>query len=194
MELLKRKKILTLTGNIYFTADTHFNHANIIRFCNRPFDDVLEMNEIIIQKWNEKIKPNSIVYHLGDFAFGEAGYIKDSLNGKITLIKGSHEKSAYACRNKFEQITPLLEIDINNTTIVLCHYSMRTWHKSHYNSWHLYGHSHGKLEGWGKSFDVGVDSWNFTPLSYEEIREEMKNRPDNFNLLKEAYLLYPMMR
>ena len=103
---------------------------------------------------------------------------------EVTLIKGSHEKSAYLCRNKFEQIVSLFEINIDNNTIVLCHYSMRTWNKSHYNTWHLYGHSHGMLEGWGKSFDVGVDCWNFTPLSYEEIKKEMEKRPDNFNLIK----------
>ena len=171
---------------IYFTADTHFNHSNIIKFCNRPFENALEMNEAMIENWNKRVPSNGLVYHLGDFAFGDAGQIRDKLNGRIVLIKGSHEKSAYLVRKKFEQITPLLEIDIDGNTIVLCHYSMRTWHKSHFNSWHLFGHSHGRLEGFGKSFDVGVDAWNFMPLSYEEVRDKMKDRPDNFNLVRKG--------
>jgi len=171
--------------SIFFTSDTHFNHANIIRFCNRPFSDVLQMNETIIENWNKVVKPEDKVYHLGDFGFGEVGYIIDRLNGKITLIRGSHEKSAFLYKSKFELIVPLLEFEIDNNTIVLCHYAMRVWRKSHYNSWHLYGHSHGMLKGQGKSFDVGVDCWNFQPISYEKVESVMKGLPDNFNLIKE---------
>jgi hypothetical protein len=70
------------------------------------------------------------------------------------------------------------------TPITLCHWCMRVWPKSHYNSWHLYGHSHGKLPSEGKSHDVGVDNNNFYPLSLIEITKIMKYKPDNFNLVK----------
>ena len=89
--------------NYFFIADTHFNHANIIKFCNRPFNDVLEMNEVMIDNWNKTVKWNDKVYHVGDFAFGEAKHIIDRLNGKITLILGSHEHSVMVYRKMFEK-------------------------------------------------------------------------------------------
>jgi calcineurin-like phosphoesterase family protein len=61
---------------------------------------------------------------------------------------------------------------------------MRTWHRSHYNAWLLYGHSHGRLPPIGKSWDVGVDNNNFTPISFEQVKDIMKARPDNPNLVK----------
>jgi calcineurin-like phosphoesterase family protein len=60
---------------------------------------------------------------------------------------------------------------------------MKVWAKSHYNSWQLFGHSHGKLEGVGKQMDIGVDTHNFYPYSLDEIRTIMKTKPDNSNLL-----------
>lgn len=166
---------------IWFTGDTHFNHTNIIRFCNRPFSDVIEMNETMIDNWNRIVKPNDDIYHVGDFGFGEVGYIIKRLNGKKYLVRGSHDKSIFPYKNEFEDIAQIMEVE----NVVLCHYAMRVWPKSHYGSWHLFGHSHGKLEGQGKSFDVGVDCWDFYPISLDKVKSEMKKRPDNFNLIKD---------
>ena len=77
----------------FFTSDTHFNHANIIKFCNRPFKDVEQMNETLIANWNRVIGPNDTVFHLGDFCLGGAAEwtkVLDRLNGKIYLIMGNH--------------------------------------------------------------------------------------------------------
>ncbi|MEO0095997.1 MAG: phosphoesterase [candidate division WOR-3 bacterium] len=184
---------------IYFTADTHFYHTNIIKYCKRPFKDVDEMNEKMIENWNRVVRPVDQVYIIGDFVFGHAGRqceriveIIKRLKGNIFLIKGSHDK--------LENFNPsilgkdakrfhifqdrIITILIENQEIVLCHYAMRVWPKSHYGSWHLYGHSHGQLEGWGKSFDVGVDCWNFRPISFLEVCSIMKTKPDNFDLVR----------
>ena len=168
----------------FFTADTHFNHANIIRFCNRPFSDVLEMNETMIENWNKVVKTKDTVYHLGDLGFGEFGYILDRLNGKIVLIRGSHDKDALVYHDRLDCFSNLREIYIEGQPIILCHYCMRVWSKSHYNSWHLYGHSHGNLAPQGKSWDVGVDSNEFIPISFTQIKKIMDKRPDNFNLIR----------
>ena len=159
--------------NYFFTADHHFGHSNIIKFCNRPFANSREMDETLIQNWNKIIKPRDKVFYLGDFAITHHLYtekILKRLNGNITLIWGSHDKTTIKkCSQYFDEIIPLKTISINKQYIVLCHYCMRVWDKSHYGSWHLYGHSHGNLPPIGKSWDVGVDNNNFFPLSFDEI-------------------------
>jgi len=184
---------------IYFTADTHFYHENIIKYCNRPFQDVEEMNETIISNWNAVVRQVDQVYVIGDFIFGHAEKQTERiiellrrLKGNILLIKGSHDKlmrfdsselNKDAARFKiFED--RIVTITLENQEIVLCHYAMRVWPKSHFDSWHLFGHSHGRIEGLGKSFDVGVDCWNFRPLSFPEVCGIMKTRSNNLNLVR----------
>lgn len=79
---------------IYFTSDSHVNHSNIIKFCKRPFENIQEMNQELIRKWNEKVPKDGIVFHLGDFSWGGYNAWKDfreQLNGNIILIKGNHK-------------------------------------------------------------------------------------------------------
>ncbi|MDO8640831.1 MAG: hypothetical protein Q7R33_04755 [Nitrosarchaeum sp.] len=173
---------------IFFTADTHFNHQNIIQYCQRPFAaNATEMNETLISNWNAVVQRSDLVYHIGDFGFGDLSQILPRLNGQKILILGDHDKSAIKFSQYFAKITPLLKIEVDVNTvwrkITLCHYSMRVWAKSHYNEWHLFGHSHGHLEPFGKSFDVGVDYNNFRPISLTQVVEKMSTLPDNFNCL-----------
>jgi calcineurin-like phosphoesterase family protein len=185
---------------VYFTADTHFYHENIIRYCNRPFKNVEEMNETIIANWNSVVRPVDCVYVIGDFIFGspkkQIERLKEvvkRLKGNIFLIKGSHDRlESYQPSllgddaERFHIFEDrLVTISIENQEIVLCHYALRVWPKSHYGAWHLYGHSHGRLGDWGKSLDVGVDCWNFRPLSFFDIKNIMKGKPDNFDLIEE---------
>jgi len=162
----------------WFTADSHLGHANIIRFCNRPFNDVDEMDTKLIENWNSKVGPKDEVYHLGDFAFRSKYHpniYKNELNGKIHLIFGNHDKKNLY--GGFNILPPQTEIKINNISITLNHFAMRVWNKSHHGAWHLYGHSHGTLEPIGLSLDVGVDSHNYFPWSFEEIQEFMNQQP-----------------
>ena len=174
--------------NIFFTSDHHFGHKNIIKFSNRPFTSVEEMDETMIQRWNEKISPEDEVYHLGDVAFRTHGSIKkilDRLNGKIHLIKGNHEKQALTYKFRFESIQDYLELSVEDESlrngkqmIVLFHYAIKQWNKKHHGSYHLYGHSHGSLPDdiHSQSFDVGVDCHDFYPISYEEVKAIMKQK------------------
>ena len=175
-------------NKIYFTSDHHFGHKNIIRFSERPFSDVDEMNEELIKRWNEKIKPEDEVYHLGDVGLMSQGKLReilDRLNGKIYLINGNHENAAQACHTRFEWIKDYYELVIKDDEfprgeqlIVLSHYAMRVWNASHWGSYQLYGHSHGTLPDDPNllSFDVGVDCHDFYPLSYEEVKAIMKTK------------------
>lgn len=157
---------------IYFTSDTHFDHANIMLYAPRPHASVDEMNEAIIQAWNDTVKPGDVVYHLGDFAFKRHAYFAERLAGQIILIEGSHDRMSAKDRKAFVCVGPRHEVR-GEPDIILSHYAMRVWPRSHYGTWHLYGHSHGHLPPWGKSFDVGIDAHGYAPLSMERVRAIM---------------------
>jgi len=168
--------------NIWFVSDTHFGHANIIRYCERPFKDVHEMDEVLIKNWNERVKPGDLVYHLGDFALSAPAEVPNyvrRLNGTIQLIHGNHDRFLKQKRNDnygFNWIGPYKEIKIDGQLIVLCHYPFLTWRSSHRGSWALHGHCHGNLKRdmAARRLDIGVDCWNYKPISLEEVAEEMK--------------------
>jgi len=174
-------------SKIWFTADQHFNHTNIIKYCNRPFEDVARMNETLIANWNARVQLGDDVYVLGDFVFG--GNFEDivsKLNGEIGLVLGDHDRPARRIENKVHILGKLYEFRSDRgISITLCHYALRVWPKSHYNSWCLYGHSHGRLAPEGKSFDIGVDvDGRYAPYSFADIEKIMEVRPDNFNLVR----------
>lgn len=165
----------------YFTSDTHFQH----RMCAtkmRGFASVEEHDEALITAWNSVIGQKDLVYHLGDVALGDkqgARKILDRLNGRIYLVRGNHDSVAEhaVCRDRFEWIKDMHYLSLVDG-IVLCHYAMLTWNKSHYGSWQLYGHSHNSLhhDGNRRSMDVGVDCNNWKPFSLLEITAVMKTR------------------
>ena len=84
-------------AKVFFTSDTHFNHANIIKYCGRPFASVEEMDRELISRWNAAVEPADTVYHLGNFAVGKPSVwslIAGRLNGaKKILLIGSHDRS-----------------------------------------------------------------------------------------------------
>lgn len=164
---------------IYFTSDTHFGHANIIKYCERPFSCIESMNAFMLEQINAVVKENDTLYHLGDFAWKESSKeIRDQIKCQdIHLIWGNHDKANIA--DLFSSNHKLLELALERQEIVLCHYPMRAWNRGHYGSWHLFGHVHGTLAGFpnGKSLDVGVDSHDFKPLSFEQLKR-------HFNAIK----------
>jgi calcineurin-like phosphoesterase family protein len=174
---------------IYFTADTHFDHNNIIKYCNRPFSTVDDMNMAMVHAWNSKIGADDFVYHLGDVTLGDVysfAVWMYQLNGNIRIIPGSHDRGwigKFKDTDRIKIIDPLVSISFpgiagtDKLSVTMCHYSMRVWNKSHYGSYHLFGHSHGNLHGIGRSMDVGVDTNNFYPYSLVDIHNLLKDIP-----------------
>lgn len=175
----------------FFTSDTHFFHKNIIRLCNRPFADVKEMHDTIVNNWNRVVLPEDEVYHIGDFSFGsrkQTHEILDRLMGKVHLIYGNHDqvvRKNKELQDRFVWCKELHELKIPDENahrgeqkIVLCHYAMRVWNKSHHGAWHLYGHSHGSLpeDPNSLSFDIGVDPNGFKLLDLEDVEARMKHK------------------
>ncbi len=175
--------------SIWFTSDTHFGHANIIRYCDRPYTSLSEMDEGLIKNWNQVVHPNDNIYHLGDFILGgeeQASAYFSRLNGRISVVPGGHDKGWVSKREYVSKsghpiviLPPLVTVKLNiprvnqSQLMVLCHYAMRVWDRSHYGSWHLYGHSHCGLPAHNKSLDVGIDCWNYFPVSLEKISGEI---------------------
>ena len=181
----------TPKNNIFFTSDTHFNHSNIIKYCNRPFNHPDEMNEALINNWNSVVKENDIVFHLGDFMFGNINRFwefRSRLNGKIYLIHGNHD---YELMNKgniedgFELITSQLNIVVDAQKIYLNHFPLLTFNGTYKEKpvWQLFGHVHSNKEHPQTSadikrldylmpnqYDVGVDNNHYTPISFEEVK------------------------
>lgn len=162
----------------FFTADEHYGHKNILKYCNRPFKTIEEMDETIIKNFNSIVTYKDTTYHLGDFTFKKPDKYLRQLNGKHIFIRGNHDR--------FFIKDNLLDIKIEGFPITLCHYPMVVWNKSHFNSWQLFGHVHNSKEfNIGKKYNVGVDTNNFFPVSFTNIKIIMSHQPDNFNLIKE---------
>jgi len=186
----------------YFIADNHFYHSNILKYLDRKFQSVEEMDQHMIEQWNLKVPKDGIVYHIGDLAFltrnavEEMAKLVEQLNGQIILVTGNHDLIAHKkpdeilkATNKIAQITPYKEIKVQDSEIgekykqkiVMSHYPFLRWHHVGQGSWHLFGHVHGTL-GQGhtpQALDVGVDGPNITnyqPLSYEEVKTIITRR------------------
>jgi len=166
----------------FFTADTHFGHANIIRYCGRPFETKEEHDRVLIENWNHEVSPKDTVYHLGDFGFGtleELRKIAGKLHGRIHFLKGNHDKPSTldVIGGRFASIKDVSIIypryNDRKVTIFLSHYAHRSWFKSNHGSWHLWGHSHGNMSPHGLSFDVGVDCWDFRPISLDQVANKI---------------------
>ena len=166
-----------MSGNIFFTSDTHYYHSNVIRYCNRPFSDVEEMNDNLIANHNELVGRYDTVFHLGDFAFARGAEVFRRLNGNKFLIRGNHDKPKLINGIPFGWVKDVYMLKISPTErIWLSHYAHRRWPNSHHGAIHLFGHSHGAIDDYGRSTDVGVDCWNFKPVALDEIRDYMKNK------------------
>ena len=183
----------------FFTSDTHFNHANIIRFCNRPFRNVVEMNETIVANWNEVVGKDDTVFHLGDFCLGGAAEwtkFLDRLNGNIYLILGNHDLKniRQGFLGRFEHVAMQMRIEIGKRKIYLCHYPFLCFEGGYKDVWQLFGHVHTRKSNTGidagrlqylypTQYDVGVDNNDFTPVSYEQVRAKIiKQVEQRFNI------------
>lgn len=160
----------------WFTSDTHFNHYNIINYCDRPFKSAEHMDREIIRKWNERVKPDDTVFHLGDFMFGgsvSAGtkkkpreYLKQ-LNGKIIHIRGNHDNNN--------------GLNTSIESMVLQYGGIGWWlqHKPEMLTYkyNLCGHVHHnwKIKRTPRyvAINLSVEVWNYYPVSINEILDRL---------------------
>lgn len=185
--------------NIFFISDLHIGHKNVIKFDGRPFADVDEMHLEMIKRWNSVVGDEDIVYYLGDLAFCRDETTKwfiHSIKGKINFILGNHDKMKDIVKfNRWENIheygTEIGVLDKDSLEsrgsggyqkIIMSHYPILSWNKSHYGSWMIHGHCHGSLMKSNQDYykrkviDVGCNCIDYTPISYEKVKGIMSKK------------------
>jgi len=190
------------TQDIFFISDLHIGHANVIKYDGRPFKTTEEMHVELIKRWNSVVSPDSIVYFLGDLSFTRSDLTKwfvFQLNGKIHAIAGNHDTPKdLRSLGRFEEVHDYgTEIGVYDEDslqsrgsqgyqkIVMAHYPILSWNKSHYGAWHLHGHCHGSLMKTmpdyykRKVIDVGCNTIDYTPISYAQVKAIMDKRSIN---------------
>jgi calcineurin-like phosphoesterase family protein len=163
--------------NVYFSADFHLGHSNILKYCGRPFKNIEEHDETIIKNFQEVLLPEDHLWLLGDISFTGRDlreYMKRLKCHKF-LIKGNHDPKQFD-RDIFEGVYDVKMIQVGEQNIWLSHYAHRQWPQSHYGAWHLYGHDHGTLIDYYRSCDIGVDNWEFKPVSMEQLEKRFVGR------------------
>jgi len=161
----------------YFTADLHLGHENIIRYCNRPFANVEEMDESLLAKWNEAVKENDVVYILGDLFYRNSVPAEQTLKamkGKKHLILGNHDKGwvkGVDLSKYFVETSNLLTYKLDGVKYTLCHYPMLSWEGRGNGGYMIHGHVHNNRLEWNNDYllNAGVDVNNFKPVTLEEL-------------------------
>lgn len=168
--LISYVKGVGIRKSVYLIGDTHFDHANIVRYCNRPFRNVQEMNETIVRNWNETVKDRDTLYFLGDWTFGRrhkpAKYWVRKLKGHIISIRGAHD-----WREKGIRFEDFKVLQYHGCSFLLIHDPNQAgdWH-----SWIIHGHKHNNnmskypfINGERKTINVGVELTNYRPISLD---------------------------
>jgi len=171
---------------IWFTSDTHYGHVNIIKYSNRPFKSIDEMDSELIRRWNEVVKAGDQVFHLGDVMMGpnvatRLQVLRPALNGYIILVQGNHDRGPGIYRKAgFDHVCSRWDgalPDDNGVRILMRHHPPERPEPRHAEyDLILCGHVHEKWLNRGKVVNVGVDQWNYTPVSLETLVQRFASR------------------
>ena len=167
----------------YFISDPHFGHENILKMCQRPFESVEEMNEAMIDAWNQRVTGNDTVFILGDLFYRcpDPEPILQRLKGKKRLIIGNHDSSwmdKVDLSRYFVSVDPFLEITDGVRAITLCHYPLLTW-KHKLRTYMVHGHIHNDttsdffplLVARERVLNAGVEVNGYRPVTFEELQK-----------------------
>ncbi len=173
---------------IWYTADTHFGHENIIRFCKRPFKSVSRMDAALLENMWKVVGSEDQLWVLGDFAFGskakDSAYLEQIFNqlpgSERHLVIGNHDLTP-TLELSWDSISHFAELrdGPQNQLNTLCHYPMITWNHARNGALQFFGHVHNNWQGTRNSVNVGVDVWNFSPVTYGDIVQRARKLPEN---------------
>lgn len=188
----------------WFTSDQHFGHTNVLKYCARPFKSIEEMNEGLIERHNALVKPGEVVLHLGDFSLSKkyVELILPRLNGAHHLITGNHDQChpmhckseiklhnvrKYYLDHGFASIRETDLIHIAGHAVTLHHMPytgdhngqeerFTKWRPKNHGGWLLHGHIHENYKVRGRCINVGVDVWDYGPVSMAQIEQIIVGR------------------
>lgn len=172
----KKGKQARETAMIWFTSDNHWDHPGQAARRGMALE---EMNAMLIERWNLRVRPNDTVWVLGDVHLGKKPELHlDQLNGYKHLVTGNHDHKRVRRWSGWTSVHEhAWELKDNHQLYMLSHYGWEVWKNSHHGSFHLHGHSHGSLAPRGRRMDVGVDCHAFAPISLEEVRDRLTAIP-----------------
>ena len=166
----------------YYISDLHFGHAQSIGFNNRPFNNVEEMDEFMINAWREKVKRTDDVYIIGDICYRNekpAWWYVEQLTGHLHLVIGNHDRELLKDNRavgRFVSIEKMMHISDNKRQIHACHFPMAEWNGYYKNAWHVYGHIHNRIDtsakfmsGFPKALNAGADINGYVPVTLDEL-------------------------
>lgn len=155
----------------FFTSDTHFGDHRTLNIHKRPFGSVGEMNALMTANWNATVGPEDEVWHLGDVArtANQMSQFLAMLPGRKHLVRGNNDPGSVNPDIGWDSVQDYRELELDGHRLVLCHYPFRSWNGQHRKSINLHGHSHGRLKKIPRQVDVGVDAWDFRPISLADI-------------------------
>lgn len=178
---------------MWFTADTHFSHRNIIAYTSRPFVDVDDMDAGLIERWNDVVRPDDEVFHLGDVVMGKAEQsltLIPRLHGRLMLVPGNHDRCWSGHRRTgdwgqryeaagFTLLSNLHRLNLADRDVLTCHFPYegdshdRDRYAEHRpadrGDWLLHGHVHEKWRQNGRQINVGVDVWDYQPVHADTV-------------------------
>lgn len=179
---------------IYFASDFHLHHKNIIRYSNRPFSCLREMNDNCFNSVNKIVKPEDTLVFLGDFMFAKDLYdIWEMWNhikcNNIIWLMGNHDTAistdvANQMMSSKHNRTPFIftghyyELRDKRGTFICSHYPMLSWNKENHGSYMLHGHCHANLNHMNtnvRRMDVGYDSTKQWCISIDDVVKELQN-------------------
>ena len=168
----------------FYTADPHFNHSAILRLCGRPFKTTAKMDNAILSKLQDVVRPDDDLWILGDFAMApaqEQDYIQrlfDRIPGRKHLVSGNHD-AAWLKELDWASVDDLVEVNDGGQRLTLCHYPMLTWPGARKGALQLFGHVHKAWRGSRNSVNAGLDVWNFEPATARQIAMRAATLPVN---------------
>lgn len=171
---------------IYFIADTHFGHENVIRLCGRPFSCAAEIDEALIENWNRRVRGRDTVCIVGDMFLhsDNAEQILKRLRRRKRLIAGNHDGSwmeSLDTAKYFESVDLFLETNDGKRAITLYHYPLLSW-KHSTRGYMIHGHIYNDRRAafWPliaareRVLNAGVDINDFMPVTFEGLVENNK--------------------
>ena len=168
------------TEKVFLCSDLHIGHANILKYDNRPFANIREHDEKLLENWNTTVGKDDHVYFLGDWCFNQQAGINfaQKCNGKIFFILGNHDQPLkhLQLKSRFEWVKNYHELQFENQLICLMHYEIKEWNQCHRGSAHFFGHSHKEYVGDGKKFNVGINLIDYKPILLQDVLDKVKNK------------------